>query len=111
MDTEKQTYIVALQREEVETQGKSRSELNKIFSEQTQNVLVELKQAIKSEGIEDTRVLNSMDFLGMVVVESNPVAIEQVKKLDMVDSVMKNQRVELIHPVNPKRPGDYLGKK
>ena len=111
MSNDKATYILSLQRDDIDTNGKSRLDLNKIFAQQTQNALVELKQAIQDENISDTRILNTMDQLGMVVVESTPAAIKDIEKLDVVQSVMENKRVDLIRPVTPKKPGDFLGKK
>lgn len=103
MSNEKKTYVIAFKRDAVDTEGKTRSELSEIFSKQTNAVLVEFKQALKDENIQDTEIKNVMPNLGMAVIETTEADIKAIEKLPMIRSTMENQRLYL--PRRPRRGG------
>lgn len=102
-ENDKKIFIIALKREPVDPQGKSRAELSAIFKQQTNAVLPQFKQELKDSGLDkDVNIQQIAPNLGVVIAETTTAAAEKIEKFNTVRMVMENQKIHLPRRKNPK---------
>lgn len=99
---DKKIFIIALNRDPVDPQGKSRAELSAIFKQQTNTALPQFKQELKESGLDkDVNIQQIAPNLGVVIAETTAETAEKIEKFKTVRMVMENQKIHIPRR-NPK---------